>query len=64
VATVFQAAADSMTGFEMLPQLVSSGMFKREYRDHRLEWMVRSGGMEIVLQGIRDRNIRFTREFS
>jgi glutathione S-transferase len=60
----FEAAAASMQGFEMLPGLVASGIFKREYRDHRLEWMLRSGGAEIVLDGIRKENIRFTREFS
>jgi len=64
VATVFQAALDSMTGFEMLPQLVESGHFKREYRDHRLEWMVRNGGIDIVLEGLRKQNIRFTHELS
>jgi len=60
----FEAAAAAMQGFEMLPGLVASGIFKREYRDHRLEWMLRSGGADIVLDGIRKENIRFTREFS
>jgi glutathione S-transferase/RNA polymerase-associated protein len=64
VAAAFDAAAASMQGFEMLPGLVASGIFKREYRDHRLEWMMRSGGADIVLDGIRNENIRFTREFS
>ena len=62
VAATFQAAAESMQGFEMIPQLVESGLFKREYRDHRLEWMMRSGGSEIVLEGIRRGNIRFSAE--
>ena len=31
----------------------------REYRDHRLEWMIKSGGIEVVLAGLRDGNIRF-----
>jgi len=64
VTTTFDAAAASMQGFEMLPGLVASGVFKREYRDHRLEWMLRSGGVDVVLEGIRNENIRFTREFS
>jgi glutathione S-transferase/RNA polymerase-associated protein len=51
-----------MAGFEMLPQLVASGQFKREYRDHRLEWMLRSGGTEIVLEGMRRGTIRFSQE--
>jgi hypothetical protein len=33
---------------------------KREYRDHRLEWMIKSGGVGVVLAGLRDRNIRPT----
>lgn len=31
----------------------------REYRDHRLDWMIRSGGIAVVLAGLRDGNIRF-----
>ena len=64
VVSTFEAAVASMQGFEMLPGLVASGVFKREYRDHRVEWMLRSGGVEIVLEGIQKENIRFTREFS
>jgi hypothetical protein len=33
---------------------------KRQYRDHRLEWMIRSGGLQVVLDGIAADNIRFT----
>lgn len=39
---------------------VQSGTFKREYRDHRLEWMIRSGGLQVVLDGLANDNIRFT----
>ena len=62
VVQTLTAAQDSLGGFEMLPQLVESGLFKREYRDHRLEWMMRSGGAEIVLEGMRKGNIRFSTE--
>jgi glutathione S-transferase len=64
VASTFAAAEQSLAGFEVLPQLVESGMFKREYRDHRLEWMVRSGGLEIVVEGLRRGNIRFSTELA
>ena len=37
-----------------------SGVRKREYRDHRLEWMVKSGAVEIVRKGMDDGNVRFT----
>ncbi|MFI4974070.1 MAG: glutathione S-transferase family protein [Caulobacterales bacterium] len=43
--------------------LVEQGLFKREYRDHRLEWMVKSGGMAVVLKGLEKDNIRFTPDF-
>ena len=62
VVATFEASAQSMSGFEMLPQLVASGHFRREYRDHRLEWMLRSGGADIVLDGVRKGNIRFSHE--
>ncbi len=41
-------------------KLLEQGLFKREYRDHRLEWMVKSGGLEVVSQGMAKGNIRFT----
>jgi len=37
----------------------ASGERRREYRDHRLEWMVKSGGIHVVLAGLRDNTIRF-----
>lgn len=62
VATTFAAASAAIPMFEMVPQLIASGQWKREYRDHRLEWMLRSGGAEIVLEGLRHGNIRFSTE--
>lgn len=50
-------AAEAMAG---VAKLVEQGQFQREYRDHRLEWMIRSGGMSVVLSGIENRSIRFT----
>jgi len=43
--------------------LLEKGLFKREYRDHRLEWMMKSGGVEVVLKGLERDNIRFTPPF-
>ena len=63
VAPVFDEARHSLGGFRMLPDLVRSGHFVREYRDHRLEWMLRSGGADVVLDGLRRRTIRFSEEF-
>jgi len=31
----------------------------REYRDHRLEWMIRSGGIDVITAGLAKKNIRF-----
>ena len=47
-----------------LPALIAQGLFKREYRDYRLEWMIKSGGLEVVLDGLRQDNIRFSPDFS
>lgn len=44
-------------------ELVEKGLFKREYRDHRLEWMIKSGGLEVVIKGLERDNIRFSPEF-
>jgi glutathione S-transferase len=52
----FQANAKNMSGaYEALQK----GLLKREYRDHRLEWMIKAGGIDIVKEGIDKDNIRF-----
>jgi glutathione S-transferase len=57
------AATTQFAGsMDALPQMLESGAFARQYRDHRLEWMMRSGGTEVVLEGIRKRTIRFSSE--
>jgi RNA polymerase-associated protein len=33
---------------------------RREYRDHRLEFLIKNGGINIVQKGIEDDNIRFS----
>jgi len=63
--SVARCAADvapAIGSFEQLKGLLAQGLFKREYRDHRLEWMLRSGGLEIVLEGMKQNNIRFSHE--
>lgn len=47
----------------MVKQAIDQGLFKREYRDHRLEWMIKSGGLSVVLAGLEKQNIRFTPVF-
>lgn len=54
-----EAVATVMASFQNLGPLVESGAFVREYRDHRLEWMIRSGGLDVVREGLAKSNIRF-----
>ena len=51
-------------GTSNVPELVAQGLFKREYRDHRLEWMIKVGGIEVITKGLERDNIRFGPEFS
>ena len=64
VTKAAQAAAASIAGMANVDAAVKSGMFKREYRDHRLEWMIRSGGIDVVIEGMAAGNIRFSNELS
>ena len=59
-----QDIVSSLAWFSSRPQDVASGKHRRQYRDHRLEWMLRVGGLEIVTAGIQANNIRFSYEFS
>ncbi len=68
VATCAQAAAavgfDSPAiSLDAVYAAMEQGLFKREYRDHRLEWMVKTGGLSIVEAGLAKRNIRFIEPF-
>jgi glutathione S-transferase len=54
-----EAVATVMASFQNLGPLVETGVFVREYRDHRLEWMIRSGGIDVVRDGLAKSNIRF-----
>ncbi|KAH9818566.1 Glutathione S-transferase [Teratosphaeria destructans] len=43
----------------MMKQFFVEGPGKREYRDHRLEWMIKSGGLSVVEEGLKKGNVRF-----
>jgi glutathione S-transferase len=58
-----QDIVSTIASFLDIPQRIASGQASRQYRDHRLEWMLRSGGLEIVETGLRAHNIRFSVEF-
>ena len=64
VARALREAAEMMPAMAQVGELIQSGTFVREYRDHRLEWMMRSGGKDIVLEGMAKKNIRFSVELS
>jgi glutathione S-transferase/RNA polymerase-associated protein len=57
ITAMLQSGAPGMEG---VAKLLEQGLFKREYRDHRLEWMVKVGGLDIVSRGLERDNIRFT----
>jgi glutathione S-transferase/RNA polymerase-associated protein len=63
VAETIAEARNFNTAASGVAEAVASGLFKREYRDHRLEWMIKSGGLEVVLKGLEADNIRFTGDF-
>ena len=49
---------------EMMAAAARSGdtsppALQRQYRDHRLEWMMKSGGAEVVLAGLANGTIKF-----
>jgi len=60
VARTVEEAVATLPSMEQLSGLLSSGAFVRHYRDHRLEWMIRSGGLQVVVDGLAAGNIRFT----
>jgi glutathione S-transferase/RNA polymerase-associated protein len=62
--TAAAAAEAATTGMAAIARLIETGAFQREYRDHRLEWMIRSGGLSIVQAGLENGTIRFSRELS
>jgi|SRR5215217_239424 len=61
-AQSFEQAKASLAAMAQVAGIVEAGLFKRQYRDHRLEWMIRSGGVEVVLKGLERSNIRFNEE--
>src|SRR5260221_3906216 len=54
---------DGMPLFMNRPKEIAEGKAPRQYRDHRLDWMLRSGGLDIVIDGIQEGTIRFSLDF-
>jgi glutathione S-transferase len=60
VAQTVQEALATIPAMEQISQWLETGAFKRQFRDHRLEWMIRSGGLQVVIDGLTKDDIRFT----
>ncbi len=62
-ASVADTIAESRAALPLMAnvgRLLETDGFRRQYRDHRLEWMIRAGGLDIVTNGLTRGNIRFT----
>ena len=64
ITKTIAATCEFQGNMEALPAMLASGQFKRQYRDHRLEWMIRSGGIEAVIEGMKKGTVRFSEEIS
>ena len=62
LADIAAITAASSNSIQSVADMVKKGLFKREYRDHRLEWMLRSGGARVVTEGMANGSIRFSNE--
>ena len=60
VAATFEEFDAGLKTTKDFSGILKQGLLKREYRDHRLEWMIKSGGIDIVLEGLKKDNIRFS----
>jgi glutathione S-transferase len=60
VALTFAEFDKAATAMAAGADFYRTGGRRREYRDHRLEWMIRSGGIEVVRAGLTENNIRFS----
>lgn len=61
--SVAATAAEASVAVVQMAQysgVVEAGGFRRHFRDHRLEWMIRAGGIDVVTDGLARDNIRFT----
>jgi len=60
VALTVEEALATIPAMETVSEWIRTGAFKRQFRDHRLEWMIRSGGLQVVIDGLANDDIRFT----
>ncbi|KAK5076587.1 hypothetical protein LTR64_005934 [Lithohypha guttulata] len=60
VAQTFKEYEEGLPGMQVIVKHIQAGERRREYRSQRLEWMIKSGGLSVVAEGITRNNIRFT----
>ena len=60
VGEVLAASHADLSLIESVAGVLEQGLLKRHYRDHRLEWMLRAGGLQVLLDGLESDNVRFT----
>jgi glutathione S-transferase/RNA polymerase-associated protein len=53
-------AKAEVANFKEAVAKVYAGKWPRQYRNHRLDWFIRSGGAEVVLHGVESGTIRFS----
>jgi len=61
VAKVIAQMHEVLANLPDFPTLLAQGKIKRQYRDHRLEWMIAAGGLAVVQEGIEKGTVRFSR---
>jgi glutathione S-transferase len=61
VAKVIAQMREVLANLPDFAALLAQGKIKRQYRDHRLEWMIAGGGLSVVQEGIERGTIRFSR---
>ena len=61
MAKVVEQMKHVIANFPDVATMLAQGQVNRQYRDHRLEWMIAAGGIEIVREGIAKGTIRFSR---
>lgn len=61
VAKAVEQMKQVIANFPDVATMLAQGQIKRQYRDHRLEWMIAAGGISVVQEGIAKGTIRFSR---
>jgi len=61
VAKVIEQMKQVIANLPDFAGLLAQGKIKRQYRDHRLEWMIAGGGLSVVQEGLDKGSVRFSR---